>query len=228
MYNSRMPARSELRAALLATARRVLETGGPDALQARKVAAEAGTSTQAVYTQFGGMPGLLQALTLHGFDEMAETISAVPESDDPVADHLLKGWTYAEWALVNRQLYRLMAGISTGDQRTMAAMTLEAMSAFPEGHKAVSVLHRSVQRMMDANRIRTDDAQLVASQFLAATHGYVMLQIAGAFGDEAAGLAVIGMLAVNLLVGMGDSRTTADASLTTAMQARITTAPPPE
>lgn len=216
-----MSKRSELRAELLGAARRLLETEGPEALQARKLAAEAGTSTQAVYTQFGGMPGLLQALALSGWDELAEAVAAVAETDDVVADHLVKGWILGEWAVGHRQLYRLMVGITTGGPRLLAGMTLETMSAVPEGRKALSVLLRSVQRMMDAGRIRPDDPQLVGSQFLAATHGYVMLQIAGAFGDEPSGLAVIGMLAVNLLVGLGDSREAADASLTSAMQVRL-------
>ena len=35
----------------------ILNQDGPDGLQTRKIASAAGTSTMAVYTYFGGMPG---------------------------------------------------------------------------------------------------------------------------------------------------------------------------
>ena len=52
---------------LIETARRLLEAGGPEAVQARKLAAEIGASTMAVYTHFGGMAELFEALIRDGF-----------------------------------------------------------------------------------------------------------------------------------------------------------------
>ena len=50
---------SSPRERLVEAGTRLLERDGPEALKARKVAAEIGVSTMAVYTHFGGMNGLL-------------------------------------------------------------------------------------------------------------------------------------------------------------------------
>src|ERR1700742_611699 len=90
-----------LRDKLLALARERVEESGPEALRARSLTAQADTSTQSLYTLFGGMPGLIDAL---------------------VADFFAKGWTYAEWALAHPHLYRLMYGLSGGELRHHAGL----------------------------------------------------------------------------------------------------------
>ena len=55
-------------------------------------------------------------------------------------------------------------------------------------------------------------------QVLSATHGYVLLQIAGAFGELDAGPLVMGPLGINLMVGLGDTRERAEASLLAALR----------
>ena len=52
---------------LLHAAVGLLDEHGPDALQTRKVASAAGTSTMAVYTHFGGMRGLIAEVAEEGF-----------------------------------------------------------------------------------------------------------------------------------------------------------------
>jgi len=44
----------------------LLDDQGPDALQTRRVAGAAGTSTMAVYTHFGGMRGLIAEVAEEG------------------------------------------------------------------------------------------------------------------------------------------------------------------
>src|SRR5436309_1702387 len=92
-----VPPHDEQRAQLLGAARGALEAGGPEALRARRLTAEIGMSTQAVYTLFGGMPGLFDALVADGLAQLAAHVSAVPETEDPVADHFAKGWAYHDW-----------------------------------------------------------------------------------------------------------------------------------
>src|SRR3982750_959333 len=115
------PARAQQRARLLDVARRRLEEAGPEALQARSLTAEFGASTQAVYTLFGGMPGLFAALVADGFARLAEHVEAVPLTDDPVADFFTEGAAYCDWALAHPQLYRLMFGLS-GDRPVRASL----------------------------------------------------------------------------------------------------------
>src|ERR1700750_2775903 len=104
MAMPRSSALTDQRARLVGVAARMLEDAGPEALQARRLTAEVGTSTQAVYTLFGGMPGLFEALVAEGFARFAAHITAVPETDDPVADFFARGWAFCGWALEHPQL----------------------------------------------------------------------------------------------------------------------------
>jgi AcrR family transcriptional regulator len=217
---TRSAVQAELRSRLVAAALRALEERGPEALRAREVCAEVGTSTQALYTFFGGMPGLIEVAVGEGFARLAGHVDAVPEGDDPVADHLVRGWAYTDWALARPALYRTMFGVTDASlrHRTPVEATLAATHlAGGEGRTALDVLVRSVARMIDGGRLRPAEPLPVARQFLASTHGYVLLEIAGAFGEPGSGLATAAELALNLLVGLGDSREQAERSLGAAV-----------
>ena len=215
----RSTARSDQRARLLDVALRMLEESGPEALQARTLTAQIGASTQAVYTLFGGMPGLFQAIVADGFTRFPRHVEAVPATDDPVADFFAQGWAFCGWALAHPQLYRLMFGLTGGRLRVQGLEMTAAgtFAAFPEGHAAAQVMVRSLERVKEAGRIRAMDPVLAAGQFLSATHGYVLLELGGGFGHDGAGLQVIRELAVNLMVGLGDSREAAERSLDAAV-----------
>jgi AcrR family transcriptional regulator len=213
---------ADQRARLLEVALRMLEQAGPEGLQARKLTAEVGASTQAVYTLFGGMPGLFEAMVADGFVRLARQVEDVVQSDDPVADFFSQGWAYSEWAFGNPQLYRLMFGLTGGRLRLHGRLEMTvsgAVAHFPEGQAAADVMVRSLDRVKAAGRIRDIDTVIAASQFLSATHGYVLLEIGGAFGEEGEGRQVIAPLAVNLMVGLGDTREAAERSLLAAISA---------
>src|SRR3954454_17691746 len=105
--STRTAAQADQRARLLDVALRALEESGPEGLQARKLTAEIGASTQAVYTLFGGMPALFEAIVTEGFVRFAAHVSAVPATDDAVTDFFRQGAAYVDWALAHPQLYRL-------------------------------------------------------------------------------------------------------------------------
>lgn len=215
--------RRSQRERLLEVARRAVEESGPEVLRARALTAAVGTSTQAIYTLFGGMPGLLAAIVADGFARFAAHVAAVPESEDPVADFFAKGWTYSEWALTHPQLYRLMFGLTGGELRQHAGLEMSlagAGSNTPEAQSAVEVLVRSMGRVCDSGRIGPVDPVIAAGQFLSATHGYVLLEIGEVFGSGGDGVAVVLALAVNLMVGLGDRRPAAEASLRAAAAAK--------
>ena len=209
MPPSRSAAQADLRSRLVEVALQMLEGSGPEVLQARKLTAEVGTSTQAVYTHFGGMPGLFEAIVAEGFARFARYVAAVPETDDAVADFFTKGWAYCEWALTHPQLYRLIFGLTGGGLRSHAGLEMTVsgtLANVPEGRAALEVLVHSLARVTDSGRIRPEDPIVIAGQFLSATHGYVLLEIAHAFGEQGHGGQVIKPLAVNLMVGLGDRR----------------------
>lgn len=204
---------------LLAAALVVLERDGPSAIQARILAREIGTSTMAVYTRFGGMPMLIEAMLREGFARFAEHIRGVPHTEDPVADLIAGGLAYGEFAMRSPQLYRWLFGLIdlVGVQR------LSADAATPwdltEGVDALSVLVAAVERVIQAGRIRHQDPTAAATQILSATHGFVLLTMSR-FIDFRGLEDVMGPLAINLMVGLGDTRRQAERSLRAAIEAR--------
>src|SRR5436305_2749734 len=203
MATSRRALQADQRARLLDAAVRLLEDGGPEALQARRLTAEVGASTQALYTLFGGMPGLFEALVAEGFVRFAAHIRAVPGTDDAVADFFAQGWAFCDWAFQHPQLYRLMFGLTGGGLRLHRGLEMTVsgtLANFPEGQAALEVMTGSLDRVKAAGRIRPADTLIVAGQFLSATHGFVLLAISGAFGEAESALApqVLTALGVNL------------------------------
>ena len=184
-----MPTRAptDQRRRLLDVALARVEESGPEVLRARELTAEIGASTQAIYTLFGGMPGLFEAIVADGFTRFAAHVEAVPETDDPVADFFAQGWAFGEWALTHPQLYRLMFGLTGGGLRQHAGLELTvagAANSSPEAQSAMNVMVRSMERVVASGRIRPVDPVLASGQFLSATHGYLLLAIAGVFKPD--------------------------------------------
>src|SRR5881392_2064946 len=75
-----------MRPALIEAAARLIATEGVAGLKLRRVAEEAGTSTMAIYTHFGGMPELRRAVRREGFARLTASVVAVAHTDDPLAD----------------------------------------------------------------------------------------------------------------------------------------------
>ncbi|BBY17650.1 TetR/AcrR family transcriptional regulator [Mycolicibacterium litorale] len=76
----------ELRDRLLAVAVATLNEEGVARLTTRRVAERAGTSVPAVYELFDDKAGLIRAIFFEGFRLLGNDLSAVPVTDDPVAD----------------------------------------------------------------------------------------------------------------------------------------------
>jgi AcrR family transcriptional regulator len=201
---------------LIEAGMRLLEEHGPEALNARKLAAEIGASTMAVYTHFGGMAGLYEALGREAFVRFERYLRQVPDTDDPVADLLVLGLTYREFAIANPQRYRVMFGVvSPGTLPSFGHdLTTEGTpTTLPEMNSAFALLPRLVRRAMDAGRIREDDPIPVAGQIWSMIHGYVLLETTGVFGSGEQGvLTILGPHVINLLVGLGDDRAAAERS----------------
>ena len=173
----------------------LLNEHGPDALQARKVASAAGTSTMAVYTHFGGMRGLIAEVAEEGLRQF-EAALAVPQTEDPVADLFALGGAYRRYAIERPHMYRLMFGSTSAHGINAPAGNVLRLTVAEIEQHVPSFAHavRGVHRCMLASRITAgspDDDQAVvaiAVQFWALRHGFAMLELAGFYGDD--GLAV--------------------------------------
>jgi AcrR family transcriptional regulator len=199
---------------------KLLEQHGRQALQARKVAAEVGASTMAVYTHFGGMTGLIDAIAAEAFARFARALTEVAQTDDPVADFLAMGIAYRRFALANPQRYQLIFGIgSPGEPTDRPDLTVTTGTTTDRTDRAVSfeALVTAVRRMIAAGRIRDDGELPIAGRMWSVIHGTVTLELAGFFGHEGHGpVQVLAPMMLDLLVGMGDDRDTATQSMTAA------------
>jgi AcrR family transcriptional regulator len=211
------PEPATMRDRLVAAGVQMMERDGLAALSARSVAAAAGTSTMALYTHFGGMTELLDAIAVEAFVRFTRALTEVPDTDDPVADFFAMGLAYHRFALANPQRYQAMFGAavpaSLSKFRSDITVTGTATNR-AEWSTSFGALHTAVRRMMAAARIREDDEIAVAGRLWSIVHGAVMLEMAGFFGNEGHGLAqILGPLIVDTLVGMGDDREAAAESM---------------
>lgn len=207
------PTRRSVRDDLLHAAVGLLNDHGPDALQTRKVASAAGTSTMAVYTHFGGMRELIAAVAEEGLRQFDVALT-VPQTDDPVTDLMAVGAAYRRYAIERPHMYRLMFGSTSAHGINAPAgnvLTL-TLAEIEQQDSSFAHLVGAVHRSMLAGRITTcspdDDAAVVATaaQFWALIHGFVMLELAGFYGaDGSAVLPVLAGMTANLLVALGDS-----------------------
>src|ERR1700757_3578142 len=191
----------------------LLDEQGPDALQTRKVAGAAGTSTMAVYTYFGGMPGLIAAVAEEGLRQFDAALT-VRQTDDPVADLLAIRDAYRRYAIERPHMYRLMFGSTSAHGINAPSHDLLTLSVAEITDHYPSFAHvvRGVHRCMLAGRITagsaSDDATVVAvaAQFWASVHGFVMLELAGYYGAQGSAVGpVLGWMTANLLISLGDS-----------------------
>src|SRR5215469_1540840 len=171
----RLPAaHADPRARLLDAALRLLAADGPEALQARRLAAEVGSSPMAVYTYLGGMGQLITEVVREGYNWFGQRLAEVPRSDDPVADLLALGMAYRGYALENPQLYRLMFGANApggrraGNDPSVAA----AAESLPEAQAAFAQLVALVAGVMEASAESGQESPgLAAFQIWSALHG---------------------------------------------------------
>jgi AcrR family transcriptional regulator len=140
----------------------------------RSVVVGTGASTMAVYTHFGGMPGLWSAVRQEGFTRLGARLAAVADTDDPVRDLAALGVAYVENALDAPDLYRAMFDDAAALEDPAAA---EATFA---------PLVRAADRARTEGRFDAGcDPQALATRTWAAGHGLMVLVVTGALGREA-------------------------------------------
>ena len=159
------------RPALIDVAARLLASEGPQSLSTRRIAAEAGSSTMAVYTHFGGMSGLVREIVHEGFERLQAFLTRVAETSDPVADIALLGRAYRHASLANSHLYAVMFGGAS-----LAGFSLDEEDRQYGRYTMVGVVH-SAARCIDAGRFSDGDPMLIANQLWIATHGLVTLEL---------------------------------------------------
>ncbi|MGN6752202.1 MAG: TetR/AcrR family transcriptional regulator [Intrasporangium sp.] len=156
------PERSERAAGIVATARRIVEAEGPDALTMRRLGDEVGMRAPSLYKHFPGKRNVEAALVEDAFVEMGEELHAAAARRGhagPVAAVLT---AYRRLALANPHLYRLATGPDL--PRDLLSPGLEAWAGEPF-FLATGEPH-------------------VAQAMWAFAHGMAILEIEGRFVDD--------------------------------------------
>lgn len=156
---------------LIEAAARILAEDGIGALSTRRLANELGVSTMVVYTRFGSMPELMDAVVAEGFDRQAASLDAVAETDDASADLVELGIAYRANALANPHLYTIMyAGNSEQQHRAHQAKgTNDRFTA-------------AAARALGSGLAAGMDPAALGEQVWSVVHGWVSLELAGIVG----------------------------------------------
>jgi hypothetical protein len=166
------------------------------------------------------MTDVIEAIASEAFARFTRALTDIEQTDDPVADYMVMGVHYREFALANPQRYQMMFGSSAGSlDRHHADLTVTG-NASDRAEFAVSfkALLGAVRRMTAAGRIRDDGESAIAGRLWSLVHGAVLLEIAGFFGHEGHGVTeILAPITVDVLVGMGDDRERANLSLAAAV-----------
>jgi AcrR family transcriptional regulator len=154
----------DLKAALLAAARDLLDEGGVPAVSLREAARRVGVTPAASYRHFADKDALLVALAVQGFDEFAEAMKAAfADAEEPMAD---MGVAYVQFAVERPGLFRLMFGPAVAD-RSRSPELLDAVA------RSTQLFDRGMKTRKD---VKVDDP-VAALRSWATMHGLATLAI---------------------------------------------------
>jgi AcrR family transcriptional regulator len=162
-----------LRVAMLDAAGALLHSEGPQALTTRRLADAVGTSTQAIYTLFGGKEGIVRAMYREGFDRLEQCLADVPSGEPPPEYLLGLGRAYRTAALRSPHYYDVMFGRPVPE--------FEPRTDDVERSLATRLaLTRGIVRCIECGMLRADsDPDEVTAFLWAVAHGLVSLELTG-------------------------------------------------
>jgi AcrR family transcriptional regulator len=161
-----------LRVRLLDRAGVLLSKEGISALSLRRLAADVGTSTTAVYSLFGGKPALVRELFVEAFHRFGSRLRAVPRTESAGEDLIQLGLAYRHSALADPHLYPIMfANIVPGFEPD-EQVTEEALAALTP---LIDVVQAGIQ-----DGVFVDvPAEIVVMSCWGIAHGLVSLELNG-------------------------------------------------
>ncbi|MEU0968404.1 TetR/AcrR family transcriptional regulator [Streptomyces sp. NPDC005917] len=159
---------------LVACATEMFATRPQESVTVRALAAAAGTSTAAVYTLFDGKEALVGEVRDRAVAGLFESLSAVPATDDALADLYALATAYRRWGREHRHLYTvLFGGVQSFDPSGVVGT-----------RDPVRPLLAAIERAV-SDSVLAGEATLIAVSLWVTLHGLVTLELAGAL-DAAA------------------------------------------
>ncbi|MGH2561302.1 MAG: TetR/AcrR family transcriptional regulator, partial [Thermomicrobiales bacterium] len=173
--------RQEMRAAILAAARRIVDTEGLGALSMRAIARDLGYWPAALYEYFAAKEEIARALYFEGAgglnDRMQEARAAIPPAMAAVEVVRVLGRTYRAYARDEPELFRLifaseMVGFAPGCEK-------------PHHPRAgFDVLVAAMATAIAAGEMEPGPPEMYALTAWSSVHGFVMLELAGFLPGE--------------------------------------------
>jgi AcrR family transcriptional regulator len=155
---------------LLDAAERAIAQEGVDALALRKVAADAGTTTRAIYTLFESRDGLVAALGLRAFKLLQRDIEALPATDQPGLDLVDVAIVFRRFALDHPALF------SIAFHRADPAIWPRFRDAATD---ALAVLDKRFEPLADADLLGGRSISEASTQFRALAEGVAWTELRG-------------------------------------------------
>jgi AcrR family transcriptional regulator len=163
----------QLRPALIAAAKTLLDKGGVGAVSLRETARRLGVSPTATYRHFADKESLLAAAAAEGFRELgAELAAASSTGTDPMS---AMGMTYVRFALSRRGLFRLMFGPQLANR-----------AKYPELESAADQAFSWLKTGAQDHAFPGQDSHLTAIAAWALVHGLAQLFLDGILPEEQA------------------------------------------
>lgn len=159
------PARTSLDA-IVRAGRDVLEADGLEGLTMSRVAGVVGVRPPSLYRHVAGRGALVRLIAQAVFEELGETLERAASTGDPTADLRAIAVTFRSFAHAQPRAYALLFGALP-----------DAWRPGPDAYRpSLAVLFRVVSRLVGPER------QLEAARTLVAwSHGFVSMELAGAF-----------------------------------------------
>jgi AcrR family transcriptional regulator len=156
--------------ALLDAAERRIAAAGVEALSLRMVAADAGTTTRAIYSLFESKNGLLAALGVRAFNVLQGEIETLPATDHPGQDLVDVALVFRRFALEHPALFSI--AFHRADPAIWPSFRAAAMDA-------LAVLDQRFEPLAEADLLGGRSITEASTQFRALGEGVAWTELRG-------------------------------------------------
>ncbi|MEZ5336768.1 MAG: TetR-like C-terminal domain-containing protein [bacterium] len=156
----------------------MIEESGFQGLSLRKLALKLDSTTQLVYTLFGGKLGLFEELYRDGYRIMTEMFQAAPKSQNTLMYLSTLCWKYREFALNYPVHFALMFSRPVPEFQPPDVGLLRQQ-------EPVRIMLEVVRLAQRSGMFQGITAEHAVEQLLITVHGAVKLELGGFYGDQA-------------------------------------------
>ena len=163
---------TDFRERLCEAAERLFAERGPDAVTMRQLASELGVSPMTPYRYFQDKEDILAAVRTNGFNQFAQALEiARASAPTPRAKGAAVGEAYLTFAFGHPHTYKLMFDLNQPHEEDYPHLVAA-------GQRARATMSGYVTDQIESGDL-SGDAEQIGLMFWAATHGSVVLELAG-------------------------------------------------